>query len=104
MISQNLQIVFLMAAVVGLGCADATDELPAFRIMTKRQEDKVEVKVDKDTAIFSVHSPFGISQATIERTVEKWPDSVMLRLHLKGLESFEGNPHTMQVNWIDFYR
>ena len=175
--SQNLSIVFLMASVVGLGCAEATHESPPFRIGTKRQEDKVEVEVDKDTAIFSIHSPFGIGLATIRRTNEKWPESVMLRLHLKGLESFkatnsrvalavsvtshddkpqfrlwkngaedalldsgslhwmeirmvgsdgkpataiplqdgyfemtlpkaffEGNPHTIQLNWIDFYR
>jgi hypothetical protein len=49
----------------------------------------VEVAADKDTAIFSIHSPFGISLATIQRTHENWPESVKLRLHLKGLESFK---------------
>ena len=56
-----------MAAVVGLGCADATDELPAFRITTKRQEN-------------------GYFEMTLPKAF------------------FEGNPHTIQVNWIDFYR
>ena len=36
-------------------------------------------------------SPFGISQAVIEREGEKWPDAVALRLHLKGLESFRAS-------------
>lgn len=58
-----------------------------FQITTKRDTDKVEVKVEKDKTVLSLHSPFGISQAVIERTGEKWPITVMLRLHLKGLES-----------------
>ena len=60
---------------------------PPFQITTKRDTDKVEVKVEKDQAVLSLHSPFGISHAVIERTGEKWPNTVMLRLHLKGLES-----------------
>src|SRR5690606_6632792 len=32
---------------------------------------------------------FGISNAVIERKSEKWPDAVVLHLHLKGLESFQ---------------
>lgn len=49
----------------------------------------MEVKVEKGTAIISVHSPFGISQAVLERTGEKCLDAIEIRLHLKGLESFE---------------
>lgn len=62
---------------------------PQFKITTKRDNDRVEVKAEKDKVIFSVHSPFGISNAAIERTGEKWPDAVVLRLHLKGLEGFQ---------------
>ena len=68
-----------------------TVDEPPFKITTKRDNDKVEVKVEKDKTVFSVHSPFGISQAVIERTDEKWPDTVMLRLHLKGLENFKSH-------------
>ena len=49
----------------------------------------MDVKAEKGKATFSVHSPFGISHAVIERTSEKWPDAVVLRLHLKGLENFK---------------
>jgi hypothetical protein len=41
--------------------------------------------------VFAVRSPFGISQAVIEREGEKWPDAVAMRLHLKGLESFRAS-------------
>ena len=65
------------------------DDTPPFKITSKRDSDRVEVKVEKDKARFSVHSPFGISQAVIERRGKNWPDIVTLRLHLKGLENFK---------------
>jgi len=84
----HLAIVAVMAAVLSTGCTDVVKETQ-FKITTTRDNDKVEVKVEKDTAVFSVHSPFGISQTVIERTDGNWPDIVMLRLHLKGLENFK---------------
>jgi hypothetical protein len=47
------------------------------------------MNVEKDRVIFSVHSPFGLSHALIERADKTWPDAVVLRLHLKGLEKFQ---------------
>ena len=61
---------------------------PRFKITTKKQDDTVEIRADKDKTLFVVKSPSGISQAVIERKEETWPMVVVLRLHLKGLESF----------------
>lgn len=79
-----LMVIVAMSNAVTIG----DDKTPTFKITTKRDTDKVEVKFEKDQTVFSVHSPFGISQAVIERTQEKWSEAVVLRLHLKGLESF----------------
>jgi len=59
-----------------------------FKITTKKQDDTVEVRADKDKHLFVVKSPSGISQAVIERLDDAWPQAVVLRLHLKGLENF----------------
>ena len=67
-------------------CADDT---PPFKIVTKRIDDQVDVKSEKDNVVFDVRSPFGISSATIERTTEQWPDKVVIQLRLKGLENFK---------------
>lgn len=64
------------------------DDSP-FKITTKRDDDKVEVAFAQGKTVISVHSPLGISQAIIQRSDNKWPTSVMLRLHLKGLENFK---------------
>ncbi len=85
---EHLVILAVIVSVLSTGCINPVDE-PQFKITTKRDNDKVEVKVEKDKTVFSVHSPFGISQAVIERTDENWSDIVMLRLHLNGLENFK---------------
>lgn len=79
-------IMVLMLAIAAT-TANA-DESHAFRIMTKRDSDRVVLKAEKDAVVFSVHSPFGISNAVIELGLEKWPEVVVLRLHLRGLENF----------------
>jgi hypothetical protein len=77
--------------LVAAGSLAADDEPMKFRIMTKRKDDAVEVRAGKDRAVFNVTSPFGISRAVIEREGEKWPETVVLRLHLKGLENFRAS-------------
>jgi hypothetical protein len=88
----------MKAAVVALVLLVATNSLAAdedqpqkFKITTRRADDAVEVRAEKDRAVFSVRSPFGISQAVIERAGDKWPEAVVLRLHLKGLENFRAS-------------
>jgi len=41
-----------------------------FKVTTKRADDAVEVQAEKDRTVFSVKSPFGISQAVIERKLD----------------------------------
>jgi hypothetical protein len=67
----------------------AADDSPPFEITTRRDNDRVDVKTETSNTIFSIQSPSGISHAVIERAGEKWPDAVLLRLHLKGMESFK---------------
>ena len=88
--------------IVFMGMSNAVtigdDKKPTFKITTKRDTDKVEVKFEKDQTVFSIHSPFGISEAVIERTEEKWPEAVVLRLHLKGLENFRASNGKVTLN------
>ncbi len=70
--------------VIGSLCADEP-----FKITAKRSDDLVEVKSNDDKTLLVIRSPFGISNATIERTTEQWPDKVVIQLRLKGLESLK---------------
>src|SRR5262249_2856738 len=83
----------ILLLVVGLFAAGvlAEDGEAKFKITTKRKDDTVEVRANKVKALFILRSPFGISQAVIERVGDKWPNAVVLRLHLKGLENFRAS-------------
>ncbi len=82
--------VLLLASIVGMtNCVTACSDESSFRVTTKRDDDVVSVTLKQNQAVLSVLSPFGISQAVIERSGNRWPSSVTLRLHLKGLEKFK---------------
>jgi hypothetical protein len=69
-----------------------------FKITTKKKDDSVEVRGEKDKVLFIVKSPFGISQAAIERQDDKWPGAVKLRLHLKGLSNFRASTAKVRLD------
>jgi hypothetical protein len=74
------------------GDGDAPQDQPArFKVTTRRRDDSVKVQADTGRTVFAVKSPFGIGQAVIERQGDTWPKAVVLRLHLKGLESFRAS-------------
>lgn len=76
--------------IISATAALAADECAApFKITTKRDDDRVTVTRKQDEAIFTVHSPRGISHAIIAGDGATWPESVVLRLHLSGLEHFK---------------
>ena len=77
--------------------ACAVDDPPPFKIETKRTDDRVEVKSENDKVVFDVRSPVGISRATIERTTEQWPEKVLIRLRLKGLENFNVSAEKLKL-------
>ncbi len=80
--------VALVLLVSAGGLALACGQPAKFKITTKRKDDAVEVRAEKGKTVFSVKSPFGISQAVIERVDDQWPEAVVVRLHLKGLSNF----------------
>lgn len=69
-----------------------------FKITTKRADDAVTVWTEKDRTVVAVKSPFGISQAVLERLRDTWPKAIVLRLRLKGLSSFRASTGKMTLD------
>lgn len=92
-------VIGVLVTAVGRSYADEKPGAPSqFKITMKRDSDTVEVKVDQEKTVFSIQSPVGISEAVMERTGDKWPDAVLLRLYLKGLESFRATSGTVTLD------
>lgn len=67
----------------------ATDPPPRFTVATRKADDTVVVSGDETRTTFDIKSPSGISRAVFERDGDTWPKAVVVRLHLKGLESLK---------------
>lgn len=81
----TLGLVFATLLAVTIG---SSDEVPKFQITTQKADDCIRVRVDNETVIFDVRSPAGISHSVISREAESWPKTMVMRLHLRGLEHF----------------
>jgi hypothetical protein len=95
----SLAVLLVICRIAWGGDGSAPKDQPArFKITTKRKDDSVEVRPGKGKVVFIVKSPFGISQAVIQREGKKWPQAVVLRLRLKGLERFRASNGKVTVS------
>jgi hypothetical protein len=76
-----------LVCLLGFSGLRAADDAPKLKVTTRKADDTVRVQEDGGNVTFVVKSPSGIGDATIERTEEKWPATVLLKFHLQGLES-----------------
>lgn len=79
----------LIEALIALVATITSIADDPFKITTKRPDDRIEVKSKDDKAIFVIRSPFGISNATVERTNKQWLEKPVVQLRLQGLENFK---------------
>jgi hypothetical protein len=76
-------IILASATTSGLG----DDKPPPFTFATRIEGDRLEAKVEKDRTIIAVHSRFGIGRSAVTRNGDRWPETLVLRVHLGSLES-----------------
>lgn len=94
----NSKIVMLLAMFGWLhmfGSVNANE--PKFKVVAKRADDRIEITSKDEATTFSVRSPSGIGSGTISRLTRKWPERMMLRLHLKGLEGLKISNGKMEL-------
>lgn len=69
-----------------------------FRAAARKKDDRIEVQPGKARLLIVVRSPSGIGAATVERTRGQWPAQVVVRLYLRGLESFRAETQNETQN------
>jgi len=84
-----VRILLLGLLVAGLlGCASGSEQ-PAFEVAVAHEGDAVETKIVDNTVIFAITSKTGIGSADIALTSGEWPETILFRLYLAGLEDFK---------------
>lgn len=88
--------VIVCTTVLGLflaSCAsqpvNAQDAKPEFRVTVNNADDTVSILDENSQTIIDIKSDSGIGSASFEIISGTMPDSILLRLHLKGLEDFQ---------------
>ncbi|MEQ8788545.1 MAG: hypothetical protein RIC55_19705 [Pirellulaceae bacterium] len=77
--------VWLLAIVVLANCSLGMAQ--ADKSQTLRTTDEIQAAIAGDVATLDIRSASGIGKGKVERAGDAWPKTVVLRLHLKGLES-----------------
>jgi hypothetical protein len=88
--------VFVCTTLLGLflvSCAsqsvNAQDSKPEFLVTLKNSGDEIIILDENSKTIINILSDFGIGSATLTLVSGTMPDTILLRLHLKGLEDFQ---------------
>ncbi len=69
-----------------------------YAITTKQIGDRIEVHTVDHGVAFHVHSAKGIGSAKITKQSRQWPEQVILRWQLNGLESFQLATNSMKLS------
>ncbi|MBE2225654.1 MAG: hypothetical protein IAF02_29225 [Anaerolineae bacterium] len=75
--------------VLGLAGCKMVSEQPEFEVVVRKDGDEVETAVADNIAIFDIYSQIGIGDATVALTSGEWPDTILFRVYLSGLEEFK---------------
>jgi hypothetical protein len=69
--------------------ASAQDSKPEFQLTTKNPGDTLTILDENSRAVIDIQSETGIGSASLELVSGTMPDTLLLRLHLAGLEEFQ---------------
>lgn len=83
-------MLFTGIAFAMIGSPSVHGEPASVRSNGSRKDDtKVSCVVENQSTTVIIECPFGIDRTTLDRVGDHWPRSILLRMHLKGLESLE---------------
>jgi hypothetical protein len=82
-------IAMLAASLAFVACApneSSGSEEAEYHISSLRPSAQVSARREQDQGIFEVYSDNGIGSATVRLVSGEWPEAILLRFHLQGLE------------------
>jgi hypothetical protein len=89
---RNTFVVLSWIAVLGLAaCASApvASNGATYQAVPLKGDPVITFSTTNDLLLIDITSPTGIGGATIEKTGGQWPPTIIMRLRVKGLESFK---------------
>lgn len=78
---------------------DENDGKPEVSAKSRRTDSRVELSGAGEEVFATVTSQSGLGSATLSRVGERWPKALVVRLHLRGLESLVVDDGATVVEW-----
>jgi parallel beta-helix repeat protein len=72
---------------------------PGFHATVGRMDTRIRFLTEGDASVFDITSATGIDKATIKRETDEWPQTILVRLHLGGLELFRAGGKETAIEW-----
>lgn len=88
-----------IVTVSGLEVADGEVAKPDLHATLKRAGGRIGVVAAGEKTVIDITCKSGINSATVRRNSKLWPKSILVRLHLKGLEMFHAGGKAAAVEW-----
>ena len=79
--------------------SDSEVETPILRAVAQRKSTHMQIVHGQQATIIDIRCPFGIDSATIQRMAVDWPAKILVRLHLRGLESLQVTRENLTIQW-----
>ena len=101
-------LIFSLFFVLGTGCSlsspPAPESTPEFEITNPKEGENLVLQIlpDKEPSVrFDVQSQSGIGRVTVSLKQGAWPDPIIVRAPLKGLEGFNLTANSQTVERLD---
>jgi hypothetical protein len=77
----------------------AAEKNSDFDAVVGRNATRIRFLSEGENTVFDITSKSGIDRGTVRRKSDDWPKSILVRLHLSGLESFTAGNDKVAVEW-----
>lgn len=70
-----------------------------FQAKVCREDSRIRFEQDGTTSVWDITSKTGIGHIILTKLIEKWPEKIVVRMHMKGLEFFQVTNDNLTVRW-----
>lgn len=97
--SEFIVLASLLCFLALLAAGEEATDKAKIAATVGRKDSTIEVRREGGAVLLDVRSEFGIDTATITRRGDEWPNRMIVRLHLAGLESFRATVGETTIEW-----
>jgi hypothetical protein len=97
--SRMIHVVVILICCGSVSVEGGQSQVSSPQATVRRADSRIRFIIEDAVTVIEVTSSFGIDKATVTRQEKQWPAAIVVRLHLRGLESFKASRNEVAVEW-----